>query len=150
MNAMFASSVFHHDLCAWSEKMGNIVSGEAVHRMFSYSCCSVMDSPNLGRSAKSPLCQVCPEVFSTRQELLDAVDEYLEDRKYNRSPAPHLGLYTNPIGQWKVGRIADFSEVFSWYRNSDVEYFNENIQDWDMSNAEYMYAMFEGKKSALL
>ena len=145
MNAMFASSVFHHDLCAWSEKMDNIVSQDAVHRMFSYSCCDVMQSPTIGTwHPKTPLCQRCGDVFTTTADLYNAVDNYLNDLSIYGEPQTG-GLYKFPIGFWKVGLLTDFSRVFSATRIPSASIFNENIQDWDMSNAEDLLWMFQGK-----
>ena len=55
------------------------------------------------------------------------------------------GLYKSPIGAWKVGGITDFSEIFSSFRNPYASAFNEDIQNWDTSDARSMEFMFYSK-----
>lgn len=45
--------------------------------------------------------------------------------------------YGYPINKWKVGKVRDFSHVFSFQTN-----FNEDIGEWDMSNAKILKCMF--------
>jgi uncharacterized protein (TIGR02145 family) len=71
-------------------------------------------------------------VFSTKQELKDAVDMYVN--------YPTIGLDTyGEINTWDVSAITDISELF---KNNDT--FNENIGDWDVSSVTTMNQMFYG------
>ena len=71
-------------------------------------------------------------VFSTKQELKDAVDMYVN--------YPTIGLDTyGEINTWDVSAITDMSELF---KNNDT--FNENIGDWDVSSVTTMNQMFYG------
>lgn len=50
--------------------------------------------------------------------------------------------YGYPIGTWNVSAVTDFKKLF--FGNI---YFNEDISDWDMSNAEFTYDMFRAASS---
>ena len=91
--------------------------------------------------------------FSSRSELIDAVDTYLASEE-NRSSDGELALkYGYPIGDWCVKEISDFSYLFSKYRTNTedeevyarFEEFDEDLSNWDMSAATDLSHMFEGK-----
>ena len=92
----------------------------------------------------------CPQTctnkaFTSRAELLDAVDNYMSYKKPEESEA--AAEYGTPIGSWCVGAIQDFSEVFSTHRNLDARYFEDDIRCWDMSSATDLSSMFRGATS---
>ena len=78
-----------------------------------------------------------PKCFEDTIELQDAVDSYLRD------PVVVAETY-GPINDWCVGDIADFTELFSSWRNIDMVSFNENISAWNMSSAVLIPYMFLG------
>jgi surface protein len=78
--------------------------------------------------------------FNTDNELLAAVDSYLQDP----TGALTAKQYGHPIGSWCVDKIQDFAQVFYTERNSRAENFNEDISGWNMSNAKTVSAMFLG------
>lgn len=84
-------------------------------------------------------------VFETTRELYNAVDEYARDPGPNSTVAV---LYGHPIGSWNVSQIRDFSRLFeadNQGRNPDLNYFNEDISEWDTGSATTMSRMFKGK-----
>jgi surface protein len=82
-------------------------------------------------------------VFDSRQQLIEAVDLYVETRYGNprgrRSSrwGPH-----RPIGEWDVSRVTDLSHVFSNFRNRSMRDFNEDLSLWDVSNGTNFAQMF--------
>jgi Mycoplasma protein of unknown function, DUF285 len=79
--------------------------------------------------------------FSNRMDLLAAVDEYLLDNRANTFLAQTYGW---PIGTWCVSQVKSFHAIFSAYRNSAASTFNEDLSNWDVSNATSTQNMFEG------
>ena len=74
-------------------------------------------------------------VFSSNQELKDAVDMYVN--------YPSIGLDTyGEINTWDVSAITDMSELFK-----DHNTFNEQISNWNTSNVINMRYMFSGATS---
>ena len=69
-------------------------------------------------------------VFSTKDELFSAIDEYIS----NKTSA--ISVYGD-INTWDVTNITDMSNLF-YMKGS----FNENIADWDTSNVTRMANMF--------
>jgi surface protein len=100
--------------------------------------------------------------FTSTEELYDAVDEYLlalqanEGNETNTAAALaqiNVSLtYGFPIGTWDVSRLTNFSRVFDPDRSAVLEpfrflpentsTFNEDLGDWDVSNAVTMRGMF--------
>ena len=91
--------------------------------------------PSRGGSASpTPGCDFEP--FQTDEDLRQAVADYLGGNE----TAKEIVVDTyGPIGNWCVFKVTDFSEVFK-----DKATFNEDIEDWDVSNAETMEFMFQG------
>ena len=74
-------------------------------------------------------------VFSSNQELKDAVDMYVN--------YPSIGLDTyGEINTWDVSAITDMSELFKGHNT-----FNEQISNWNTSNVINMRYMFSGATS---
>ena len=79
--------------------------------------------------------------FETTEELFDAVDAYVA----NNTKQTIVGqTYGWPIASWCVSKLSNFSDVFSAERNPDMATFEEDISDWDMSGALYLFQMFRG------
>lgn len=53
-------------------------------------------------------------------------------------------LYGWPIGNWCVDLVEDFTEVFSYNRDSALINFNEDISSWNTSSATTMRRLFRG------
>ena len=68
----------------------------------------------------------------TKQDLEDAVECFMEDRKSAIIIFGHMNT-------WDVSKITDMSCLFQWHT-----YFNEDISSWDVSNVTNMESMFEG------
>lgn len=81
------------------------------------------------------------EAFHSRQELLDAVDSYLEDSGRETAIAAKHGW---PIRTWRVSKVQNFRDVFSRHRNPLAAKFNSDLSGWDMSGATNMEGMFHG------
>jgi hypothetical protein len=73
--------------------------------------------------------------FQHRDELAEAVNEYLQDNSPNTTVALTYGW---PIGNWRVSNVADFSQLFL-----NATDFNEDLSGWDASQALNMHGMFE-------
>lgn len=110
--------------------------------------------------------------FRTTEELYEAVDSYFLAYKNGTTLnataefTPDVILRYGPIGAWNVSQITNFSRVFDPERNfslswDSIEYyllwqlpydtiptaydprrFNEDLSEWDVSNAETMMGMF--------
>lgn len=80
--------------------------------------------------------------FATTLELQDAVDAYLAEP----SGALTAATYGHPIGTWCVSSVTNFADLFSADRNPIAVTFNEDISQWDMSNAESLFSMFAGAR----
>ena len=50
--------------------------------------------------------------------------------------------YGWPIGAWCVGDVTDMTSVFSGDRNANLQSFNEDISEWDVSKVTTMNNMF--------
>jgi Mycoplasma protein of unknown function, DUF285 len=79
-------------------------------------------------------------VIHSKAELIAAVDQYMKARTGNpyyrdrgRNNRTDDDYY--PIGEWDVSNIQDFSYVFDAERNPLLVEFNEDLSNWDMSNA---------------
>jgi surface protein len=85
--------------------------------------------------------------FRTTEELYDAVDAYLIALNGTDSAvSSEVALkYGHPMNTWNVYLLTNFTGVFAPSRRSmDLLYaFNENLSEWDVSNAETMAGMFE-------
>ena len=82
-----------------------------------------------------PSIGISQHVFSSKQELKDAVDMYVN--------YPSVGLDTyGEINTWDVSAITDMSELFK-----DHNTFNEQISNWNTSNVINMRYMFSGATS---
>lgn len=74
--------------------------------------------------------------FQSRDELLDAIDEYVpalyRGTAENSSVAKRYGY---PIGSWNVSKVTDFNRLFDVKRQGDMQEaflaFNEDLGDWD-------------------
>jgi surface protein len=81
-------------------------------------------------------------VFDSRQQLIEAVDLFIETRYASPRGAHSTPWPHRPIGEWDVSGITDFSNVFSRLRNRSTEHFNEDISQWNVSNATNLSLMF--------
>jgi surface protein len=79
-------------------------------------------------------------VFQSREELLSAVDQYLEHLDDMESELP-------PIGSWDISRIADLSGVFAVWRHPAVPLFNGDLSTWNTSSATKLNSLFSGASS---
>lgn len=153
LEAMFvSSSSFNQNLCSWGISLSPSVD---VSNMFLGTSCQDTDDPDLSADPPGPFCFECvmmatpsdaptqfpasdKRCFETTDELMGAVDDYLED--------PSGGLtaetYGHPIGTWCVRNIMEFDGLFNATRNPRASTFNEPLQGWDVSNAVSMFAMF--------
>eukprot|EP00542_Grammatophora_oceanica_P005679 CAMPEP_0194066292 /NCGR_PEP_ID=MMETSP0009_2-20130614/85937_1 /TAXON_ID=210454 /ORGANISM="Grammatophora oceanica, Strain CCMP 410" /LENGTH=279 /DNA_ID=CAMNT_0038719223 /DNA_START=88 /DNA_END=923 /DNA_ORIENTATION=- len=73
-------------------------------------------------------------VFTSKDKLIQAVDQYVEDRSN----------FCYPIRYWDVSQITDFSHVFDAARNRRLKDFNEDLTEWNVSKATNMSCMFRG------
>lgn len=158
-NLFAGAHLFSRNLCAWQADFASEPTLVSSVNMFANTLCPRQEDPT-SENAFSTLCFPCdgapppqPAVptplsaghsgqsFSETNELKAAVDAYLEDS----SPTnPVAQLYGYPIGNWQVGRISDFSNLFSINRNVDAVRFDESLENWDMSSATKTTSMFEG------
>jgi Mycoplasma protein of unknown function, DUF285 len=79
-----------------------------------------------------------PKCFETTEELRQAVSQYQGVNKFDAKLASKYGW---PIGQWCVSNIQDFSNLFS--SSPHHRYFNEPLDEWDMSRATDVSGMFQ-------
>jgi hypothetical protein len=120
------------------------------------------ESPTLSPTAQSSTLSPTEQSsafrsFTTTQELYLAVDTYLNLTKYLSPNSSEFNSsdvcdkYGCPIGIWDVSNIKDFSGVFDPQRNlpltsedrlADLNTFNENLSEWDMSSATSLSGMF--------
>lgn len=89
-------------------------------------------------------------------ELLDAVDEYLLEYygndeqispRENKNETEVAIKYGWPIGNWCVGNVTDFSDVFRWSKNKLATKFNEPLAGWDLGSATTTSNMFAGAEN---
>jgi hypothetical protein len=79
-------------------------------------------------------------LFDSRQDLIEAVDLYVQTR-YGPSPRYRSARWVHrPIGEWDVSRVTDFSRVFSRSRNKLAFVFDEEEDDDDVSTAATAFA----------
>jgi surface protein len=97
----------------------------------------------------SPTPYVDPSVFYTIEELYEAVDAYRmsswnETNQSSFESSEVAMRYGYPIASWNVSLITNFSRVFDPKRLApDIDWeFNEDLGNWDVSNAESMMGMF--------
>jgi Mycoplasma protein of unknown function, DUF285 len=99
----------------------------------------------------SPTLFVGDSVFRTTEELYQAVDAYRMSSWNNTNQSasfqtsPTALRYGFPISSWNVSLITDFSSMFYPTRFApDIPWeFNDDLGDWDVSNAETMAEMFK-------
>jgi Mycoplasma protein of unknown function, DUF285 len=83
--------------------------------------------------------------FTTNSELRNAVLQYVQPGVSSDQNSELAIKYGFPIDRWCVGRVTDFSRVFTPPEDDDTgTLFNEDISSWDMSNATSLASMFEG------
>mmetsp|Transcript_21699 Transcript_21699/g.32862 ORF Transcript_21699/g.32862 Transcript_21699/m.32862 type:complete len:181 (-) Transcript_21699:180-722(-) len=128
-----------HTTCSASLLL--IEQDDMVHVTFEY-----LDFPTLLRIQRVCLywnClvhQVIPgflgsRKFTTEEELYNKVREYYSDKfKFADEIARTYGW---PIGKWNVSQVTNFHDIFECLYD-----FNEDIGDWDMSNATNLAWMF--------
>jgi surface protein len=97
----------------------------------------------------SPTPYVDPSVFYTIEELYEAVDAYRmsswNDTNQSSFESSDVAMrYGYPIASWNVSLITNFTRVFDPRRFApDIAWeFNEDLGNWDVSNAETMMGMF--------
>jgi surface protein len=97
----------------------------------------------------SPTVYVDPSVFFTIEELYEAVDAYRmsswNDTNQSSFELSEVAMrYGYPISSWNVSLITNFSRVFDPSRLApDIAWeFNEDLGNWNVSNAESMMGMF--------
>lgn len=109
------------------------------------------DSPKdiTGSPTLSPTPFLDDSVFRTMEQLYQAVDAYrmLSWNESNQSSFQTSDValrYGYPISSWNVSLVKNFSYEFDPSRFSpDIPWeFNEDLGDWDVSNAEAMVGMF--------
>jgi len=81
------------------------------------------------------------QCFVSTTELYDAVSTYLEDSSSSSAVAQTYGW---PINSWCVSQISDFSKVFS---DPAARFFDESLNQWDLSAAVDTTSMFAGAAS---
>ena len=86
------------------------------------------------------------ECFANRDDLKIAVDEYVSSGcNTGETACPDITkTYGWPMNKWCVGNVTDMSGLFSYYRNSEMRTFNDNISSWDVSQVQRMSEMFRG------
>jgi len=89
-----------------------------------------------------------PLCIESNEELVDAVDAYLEFR-YNASSNQNntigtvLATYGEPINSWCLtSNVTDMSSLFSGARNPLAAFFNEPIDRWNVSSVMSMQKVF--------
>jgi surface protein len=90
------------------------------------------------------------KVIQNREELIVAVDEYLDEfyssnggaRNYNENVGNSRIRY--PIGDWDVSRVDNFTSVLDAIRNPKARHFNEDLSRWNVSNGTSFARMFYG------
>lgn len=86
-------------------------------------------------------CGECPKCFADRDELVDAVDAYLDSEDPQTSTVAET--YGYPIGSWCVKDVTDFSYLFDGTRGLGLAAtFNEDLNSWNVAKAEDMKYMF--------
>ena len=78
-----------------------------------------------------------PKCFETTQELRDAVNQYQGEAQFDQALAARYGW---PLQNWCVSHIGDFSNLF---QSKHHRYFDEDLNDWDMSSATDLSGMFQ-------
>eukprot|EP00977_Amphora_coffeiformis_P016665 scaffold5215_cov181-Amphora_coffeaeformis.AAC.19 len=149
-SAFQGATSFAQDLCPWSEHWGEGGGGGgrpittrviAALDAFIDTACPVADTQiDWTSNPPSPLCFTCQtgyECFTNRQALLEAVDEFALGQNLAAE------RYGPDIGQWCVGAVTDFSQLFSGNRNPRLREFNQDVSNWDMSSAVSLQSMFE-------
>jgi uncharacterized protein YjbI with pentapeptide repeats len=94
--------------------------------------------------------------FTSTAQLYQAVDDYLALQGSNASLSKSSNIslqYGYPMGAWDVSRLTNFSRVFDPDRTqalararlpSRPSTFNEDLRNWDVSNAVTMEGLFAG------
>lgn len=90
---------------------------------------NIVDSSSTGEEYES---------FLTTYDLREAIAASLAE---NNTSADAFSRYGPDVGKWSVGELRDFSKVFI---NKALQ---EDIGDWNMSNARYMEEMLRGVKN---
>ena len=75
--------------------------------------------------------------FPDREELREAVNEYITQDCTNNPGCAAGQAYGWPIGTWCVSQVTDMSWLFS-----DKTTFNEDLSGWDVSSVTNMWVMF--------
>lgn len=86
--------------------------------------------------------------FQTREELLEAVDDYLD--RLGKSSDPAFMQQTEPMSteKWIVSDVTNFTAMFSFLRNRNAALFNHpDISSWDVSGATSLFEMFTGAET---
>jgi surface protein len=91
------------------------------------------------------------KVIKNRDELIAAVDEYLDEFYSNdngeaKNDDEDIGNNQNryPIGDWDVYGVDDFTSVFAGWRNIKAVNFNEDLSRWNVAHGTMFARMFAG------
>jgi surface protein len=89
------------------------------------------------------------KVIQNHEELIEAVDEYLDefyDNGEEKNDDEDVGnnQIRYPIGDWDVSRVNDFTGVFDHTRNRKARHFNEDLSRWNVANGTSFARMFLG------
>jgi surface protein len=91
------------------------------------------------------------KVIQDREELLKAVDEYLDENFTDDGEArivdEDVGNNSRiryPIGDWDVSRVDSFTRVFDLRRNRKAYNFNEDLSRWNVTSGTRFARLFWG------
>lgn len=91
------------------------------------------------RSDSPPEATVTYKSFATKEELMNAVDNFLS----GQNSTPSLEDTYGNISRCNVSQIQDFSYLFALSHNDLNCNFNEDVSRWDVRSATNMSGMFE-------
>jgi len=101
-------------------------------------------SPTTSPTTLTPTIAPIPRSFATRQELLDAIDAYM-DAGYTTQ-----GYGIHDVSVWNITGIDDLAQLFSARRKPNLIRFNDpGINEWDVSHATTLQWLFYGEGSTI-
>ena len=90
-----------------------------------------------GKGPAAPTGALCTDGFNNTS-LREAVKDYFDQECLTADPTCGIITQYGGIGGWRVSCVTDMVSLFSSFTNQGAKFFNEPLNDWDVSKVTNM------------